>query len=149
MTRRPHHSERRQSELSRKYAGDFTHVPLHNEVADRVLEDDQLAQILDAAALANAAADTRVNYHGEDQAYVEKIEDAAGELSWTARQRALEVVAEVCQTIIDDGDDWIDEGHWETGEIRGAQAEAREWLQSNTNAAKRAGVLDAVSEVDA
>jgi hypothetical protein len=145
MTRRSVSSKRMQSDFDR-FANDFEAVPLHNKVFEDIGEDDQLARLCDAAAAADAARDLRISYHGEDVDFAEKIKDAEGQLRWVARQRALEVVAEACATVITDGDQWVDEGHWEQTTIDGAKHEAREWLQTHTNEADRVGVLGAVAD---
>lgn len=142
---RPRQSKKRQSELSSDMATDFDAVPLHNLVHDVVSEDDQLARLLDAAALADEAGDVRRDALGEDAELVDDVRDAWGKLSDAARERALEAVAEACATIIQDGDDWVEDGHCAQDEMDSAKHEARNWLQTHTNEASRVGVLEEVS----
>ncbi|MBX0325780.1 hypothetical protein EGH21_22440 [Halomicroarcula sp. F13] len=142
MTRRSPASKQMQSDFAERFADEFDEAPLHNKVWDDLGEDDQLARLCDAAAMADAAADLRVSYLGEDVDHLEPIEEAEGTLGWVARQRAVEAVAEVCATLIQDGDQWVEEGHWEQTTIDGAKQEAREWLQTHTTEAERVGALE-------
>jgi hypothetical protein len=130
-------------------ASDFDAVPLHNKVYDDLGEDDQLARLCDAAAMADSAGDLRVSYLGEDVDFVESIEAAWGKLDYVARERALEATADVCATLIQDGDQWVEEGHWEPTTIEGAKREAREGLQQHTIEARRVGALDTLDGMGA
>ena len=145
MMRRPPASRKRQNTFSREMASDFDEAPLHNKVADAIDQDGQLARVLDAAARADEAADVRAAENGSGAEFVDNVEEAWGLLSNVARERALEVVAEACRTVIEDGDQWAAEGHWTESEIADAQHEAREWLQLHTNIAIRLGLLEEVS----
>ena len=141
MARRSPVSTRMQSSFERRFAEDFDEAPLHNKVWDDIGEDEALARFCDAAAAAEAAADHR----DHDDELGEAADNCEGTFRWAARQRALEVVAEACATVITDGDQWADEGHWEQQTVNAAKREAREWLQAHTNEADRAGVLRMVS----
>lgn len=129
-------------------ASDFEQEPLHNKVHDNIGEDEQLAQFCDAAMNADTASDLRERYHGENAEFIEDTREAWGKLSYVARQRAMEVVAETCATLIREGDQWVEDGHWTAQEIEDAQDEAYIWLQSHTNQASRAGVLEAVTQFE-
>ena len=142
MSRRSVSSTRQQGDFASRFAEDFDADVLANKVHDDLGADDQLARLCDAASAADAAGDLRESYHGEDAEYVEEVEEAWGTLSHVARERALEVVAEACATVIDEGDEWAEAGHWEAEAIREAKHEAREWLQMHTNEAARAGVME-------
>ena len=142
MTRRSVSSTRKQKSFASGFAEDFEAAAIQNAVHDDLGEDDQLARLCDAAAAADAAGELRESYHGEGADGVEEIEEAWGKLSHVARQRALEVVAEACARIIDEGDEWAADGHWEADAIAEAKYEARTWLQHHTNEAARVGVLE-------
>lgn len=142
MTRRSVSSTRKQGNFSSRLAEDFNAAPLANKIHDDLGADDQLARLCDAAAAADAAGDLRESYHGEGVDGADAIEEAWGKLSHVARQRALEVVAEACAHIIDEGDEWVEEGHWGADVMREANYEARTWLQHHTNEAARVGVLE-------
>lgn len=136
-----------QSDFARRFASDFDVNPLHNFMWDYIGGDDQLAWLCDAADAADTAGDVRENHHGEDAELVEDVEKAWGKLHHVARERALEAVAESCATVIEDGDQWVEEGHWEQATIDAAKAEARDWLRHHSNEAERADVMG-VLEVD-
>lgn len=142
MTRRSVSSTRKQKDFASRLSEDFEAAAIQNAVHDDLGEDDQLARLCDAAAAADAAGDLRESYHGEGADGVGEIEEAWGKISHVARQRALEVVAEACARIIDEGDEWVADGHWETDAIAEAKYEARTWLQHHTNEAARVGVLE-------
>ncbi|PHQ45146.1 hypothetical protein DJ68_14715 [Halorubrum sp. C3] len=142
MTRRSVSSTRKQKNFASRLAEDFEAAAIQNAVHDDLGVDDQLARLCDAAAAAAAAGDLRESYHGEGADGVDAIEEAWGKLSHVARQRALEVVAEACAHIIDEGDEWVEEGHWEADAIAEAKYEARTWLQQHTNEAARVGALE-------
>ncbi|KOX94233.1 hypothetical protein [Halorubrum tropicale] len=144
MTRRSVSSTRKQKSFASGFAEDFEAAAIQNAVHDDLGEDDQLARLCDAAAAADAAGDLRESYHGEGADGVEEIEEAWGKLSHAARQRALEVVAEACARVIDEGNEWVADGHWEADAIAEAKYEARTWLQHHTNKAARVGVLEVV-----
>jgi hypothetical protein len=133
-------SIRRQQEFADDTARDFEADPLHITVHNEIIEDDQLAQLCDAAIEASIASDRREGIHGEDGPGVENLSEAWGRIAYVARQRALEVVAEACATVVQDGDQWIEEGRWNAETIHEAQAEAREWMQAHTNETNRANV---------
>lgn len=145
MTNRPVAATRRQRELAYEMADEFETLPLQNGIYDALLEDEQLAGLCDAAAEAAAASEQRERF-SEDAEYLEDLKEAWGILSHIVRQRALEVVADTCVTIIHDGDQWIEDGHWDTEEIHDAIQEAREWTQTYTNPVNRVYRLAEVSE---
>jgi hypothetical protein len=140
MTDRPVASTRRQREFADGMASDFEYVPVHNTVHDEILDDDQLAWLCDAAATVSIASDLRERSYGEDGKYVENLEEIWGRLDYIARQRALEVVAEACATVIQDGEQWAEDGHWDAETIHKAQDEARQWMRWHTNETNRANV---------
>ena len=142
MTRRSVSSTRKQKGFASRFAEDFEAAAIQNAVHDDLGEDDQVARLCDAAAAADAAGDLRESYHGEDAVGVEKVREAWGALSAVALQRALEVVAEACARLLDEGDEWVADGHWEADAIAEAKYEARTWLQHHTNEAARVGVLE-------
>jgi len=133
------------NDFGERMADDFEETLLHNAVYDRVPEDGQLQQLCEAAARADQAAAARRNVLGEDVEYAENIDRAEGRLQWTARQRAIEVVAEACALVIQEADDWDDA--WDRHDINGAQREAADWLRHHTNEAERAGAMGALEEV--
>ena len=104
MTRRSVSSTRKQKDFASRLSGDFEAAAIQNAVHDDLGEDDQLARLCDAVAAADAAGELRESYHGEGADGVEEIEEAWGKLSHVARQRALEVVAEACARLLDEGD---------------------------------------------
>lgn len=131
---------RRQNELQSRMADDFDAVVLHNKVHDDLGEDLQLATLLDA----NARTHEGLEYREKDLDEPTRTGDlanAAGIISDVADNRAREIVAEACQTVVDDGDEWVEEGHWEREKIDAAQHEAKNWLQAHTNEASRLGLL--------
>ena len=134
-------ASRRVREISSRFAESFDAAAIHNTVHDDVLEDQDLALMLDAAFRAEEVEE----YREADDEVAEALLEAWGKLSWATEQRAQEVVAQSCATVIQEGDQWAAEGHWDDDEIAVAQHEAREWLQVNTNAADRADVLDAIA----
>ncbi|GAA3882771.1 hypothetical protein [Haloarcula argentinensis] len=142
---RPVASKRQQSDFSERFAEDFDTAPLHNTVWTEIDEDAQLARFCDGAAAAEAAAEHREDRQGYD-ALAEKADKGWGRLRKAARERALEVVAEACATVIQDGDQWVNEGHWEQEVIDAAKREARDWLQCHTNEADRVGVLEVLAD---
>lgn len=146
MRRRSPDSKRCQREFAESFATDFDAAPVHNHVWETVDADDQLAALCDAAAAADAAGDLREDCLGEDVEHAEKVEEAADRLHWVARQRALEVVAEACATVINDAGQWVADGIRTAEEMEDATFEAREWLQLHTNEAARVGVLEGLGE---
>jgi len=129
-----------QSEFT-SMASDFDETPLHNKVYDDINEDEELARFCDAAA----AADEAGEYRSRDDELTEAANECWGRLHWAARQRALGVVAEACEAVITDGDQWADEGHWDQETMDDAKHEAREWLRMHSNEAERTGVLGVLS----
>ncbi|MFW6434823.1 MAG: hypothetical protein ACOCY1_00435 [Halovenus sp.] len=130
----------RQQDLQSGMAGEFDATALHNRVYESLGQDLQLATLLDAAAHTHEAHE----YREDDLAEPTRLDDlanAAGMISHVAEQRAREIVAEACQTIIDDGDQWVAEGHWDRDQIDAAQDEAEDWLRHNTNVTSRLGLL--------
>jgi hypothetical protein len=131
---RPRASEIRQQEFA-EMSQEFEAAPLSNTVSEAILDDDQLTQLCDAAAETSIASDLRERSHGEESESAEKLHEAWGYLDYVARQRALEVVAESCEMVIQDGDHWDDDDAIDT-----AQQEAREWMRAHTNETERANV---------
>jgi hypothetical protein len=132
-------SERRQKEFA-EMSREFKAVPLSNTVYETLLDDDQLTQLCDAAAEASLANDLRGRSHGEESESAEKLEDAWGYLDYVARQRALEIVAESCATVIQDAEQWDEPAHWDDDAIDNAQQEARAWMSAHTNETEQANV---------
>jgi hypothetical protein len=145
MSYRPRASEIRQKEFA-EMAQDFEAGPLHNTVYDEIIDDDQLAQFCDAAAEAKNARHSRESAVGENGIYVEDLNEAWGTIAYIARQRALEVVAEACARVIQDGEQWIEADQWDATKIREAQEEAREWMKWHTNETERANVAGVLTD---
>jgi hypothetical protein len=141
MRQRTPGSQQRQREFARELADDFAEPPLSNTVHDDLIEDLQLSLLCDATKAADDARDRRSNYHGEDAAFVDDLDEGWGKLAFVSRQRALEVVAEACKTVVQEGDQWVNETPIATAEIREAQQEAREWMRSHTTEMERVGWL--------
>jgi hypothetical protein len=139
MSHRPVASTRRQGEFA-DMADDFEAIPLRNTISDAIINDDQLVQFCDAAAEAKNARHSREAAVGEDGTHVEYLNETWGRLVYVARQRALEVVAEACATVIQDEKQWGDDGHWDDETIHEAQDEARQWMRWHTNETNRANV---------
>lgn len=145
MSYRPRASEIRQKEFA-EMSHEFEAAPLSTTVSEAILADDQLAQLCDAAAEASIASDLRERSHGEESESAEKLHEAWGYLDYVARQRALEVVAESCATVIQDGEQWDEPDHWDADTIHEAQDEAREWMSWHTNETERANVAGVLTE---
>jgi hypothetical protein len=145
MSYRPRASEIRQKEFA-GMSHDFETVPLSNTVHDEILDDDQLTQLCDAAAEASIASDLRERSHGEESDSVEQLQEAWGYLDYEARQRALEVIAESCATVIEHGEQWDEPDHWDDDAIDNAQQEARAWMSEHTNETERANVEEVLTE---
>lgn len=145
MTNRPVEATRRQRDIAHGMADDFQTTPLHNAVHDALSDDTELVRLCDAVAEAAAASEHRERVHGEDGAFKD-LNEAWGILAHVVRQRALEVVADTCVTIIHNGDQWADDDPWNTEEVHDAIQEAREWAQSHTNAVSRIGRMGEVSD---
>lgn len=122
-----------------RFSADFEEIPPRETVFDTVREDDQLEQLLETAERLRESRDLRANWHGGDAEFVETLAGLVGVVEFVGQQRALEAVAEACAAVIRDGPEWGDE--FSAVEIEAAQAEARDWLSHNTDAASRAGVL--------
>lgn len=128
-------------------ADQFEATLLHNRVHERVdgqhTTDHALAAVLDASERAHAIDDR------------EDVPDAVGDAGFDAGERLYEVVDELvedaiaraCATIVIEAADWADT--WDQEQIAAAKHEAREWLQVHTEAAERAGVLEAVQVQEA
>lgn len=145
MSYRPRASERRQKEFA-DMADDFEAVPLHNTVYDKIIDDKQLADCCDAAAEAKNARQSRECQYGENESHVEYLNETWGRLVYVARQRALEVVAEACATVIRDGDQWTENDQWNAATIQHAQQESREWLNAHSNETERAQVWEVLTD---
>lgn len=145
MARRPRQSRTRQAELASGMATDFDATILHNTVHDAVAEDEQLAQVLDAAATTDHACESRADALDSDDEFVEDLRDAWGVLSHVAETRAREAVAEACATVIRDGDQWAAEDYASEDGIETAQQDAREWLRENTAVSGRLDLLEEVT----
>lgn len=138
-------SKKLQSSLESEMAEQFDTTPLHNSVYDAVAQDAGLERVCDAYAAIAEASNTREKTIGLDE-HVKTMADASVTHTDIARERALEVVADACLTLLQDGDQWAAEGHWTESEISDARYEARTWLQAHLDVAER---IDARSEATA
>ncbi|ELZ84426.1 hypothetical protein C453_12806 [Haloferax elongans ATCC BAA-1513] len=134
-----------QNSFAHDLGNDIEAEVLHNLVHDDLNQDDQLTHYCDAAAEADAAADIRESYESRDAEFVDELEHAWDSIATVAHQRAFEVVAESCVTVISDGDEWADEGHYDVDAVDNAKHEAREWLQTHTDIAERVGALEVLA----
>lgn len=131
--------EKRVRQLAHDTAEEFKSTILHNRVSEQVRGGHtRHPDLLRVIQLAEGAYDL-----SED-----RDDDVVGTAAFRAAEKlndqidALvdEAIAEACRVIICETDDWTDT--WDQAEIDAARREAREWLQSNLDAAERAGVLD-------
>jgi len=134
---RPNGGLEMQRDFADRFPTDFETTILADCIHDGLRADVELAQLCDAAALADEAADVRAEHSAE------AVKQPWGKLRHEARQRALEVVALNCQVVIEQADRW-DHG---AEAVDAAQAEARDWLRHHTNEAERAGAMGALEEV--
>ena len=144
MVRRSYRAKNRQKKLVRELAYPFDAAPLHNRAAEALGQDDQLWQLLEAWAEAEQALEVRDNAMGytTDGSRCGDLDDAASTINEVVRDRALEVVADACVEVIEHGDEWAADGHWDEATIADAVHEAREWLQTNHEVAERVGSLE-------
>jgi hypothetical protein len=142
---RPRASEIRQKEFA-EMSQEFEAAPLSNTVYEAILDDDQLTQLCDAAAEASIASDLRERSHDEESESAEKLHEAWGYLDYVARQRALEIVAESCATVIEHSEQWDEPNHWDDDAVANAQQEAREWMKAHTNETHRANVAEVLAD---
>lgn len=143
---RPGRSIRRQSEMASNMASDFDAEVVSDLVLEEIGDDRQLALILDTCVSSKQAHARRGAEMGDDAEFVDDVKDMHGRLSYIARQRALEVVAEACATVIHEADEWVDKERVSDTAAREARDEAREWLRHHTNEAVRVDVLEAISQ---
>jgi len=136
MSDRPHGAVQRQRTFAGTLPNDFETTVLADHIHEDLRGDEQLARLCDASAAADNAVDARE----QEDDVEETIRKGWGRLDHAARQRALEVVAESCALVIEDGDQWVEAGHREQEAVDAAQAEAKQWLRYHTNEAERAGV---------
>lgn len=133
-------AEREQREIADRYCTDFSVRLLRDAVLEDILQDEQLGQLLDLHYRAEAANHMRKEEIGADD-NAETIREVSGRVRNLATQRAREVVAEACERVRDQAEDWADRDvHVDELEARQAIAEAQDWLSHNSNPAVRAGV---------
>jgi hypothetical protein len=138
--------QQRPREFARNMANDFDAVPLHNTVHDELTDVDQLARLCEAVNAAETATDCRQRAHGETGAGSDDLESAWGTLSHVARQRALEVVAASCITIVQDGDQWVADGYSDAETMADARQEARNRMRAHTTELERIGGIEEVPD---
>jgi hypothetical protein len=120
-------------------------APLHNRVYEA---DDGAPETLHHLATAAEAA-----YHAEDCERDRDRDDpvrAGANTAFREAKAALdayidELVAGECLHVIEHADEWAEtRDHYDVEACEAAKHEAREWLQQHTEAADRAGVLEAL-----
>jgi len=136
MVARPHDAVERQRQFADTLPKDFETAVLADHIHESLREDQELARLCDAAA----AADTAIDVRHTDDDVTERAREAWGTLAHLCRERAGEVVAESCATVIEDGDEWVEAGHREREAVDDAKYEAKQWLSYHSNEAERAGV---------
>lgn len=142
MSDRPSGAVQRQRQFAGNLPNDFETEVLADHIYDSLRSDQELARLCDAAA----AADNAIDVREADDEVEENIRDAWGTLAHSCRQRAGEVIAESCAAVIEDGDEWVEDGHRERDAVDDAQHEAKQWLSYHSNEAERAGVEYGYSE---
>lgn len=108
--------------------GQFEHRILADGVHDDVVEDGQLAQLMDAAVTAGHAVERREAQHDTVDADTADAAAAAERLRQVAETRVLEICAERCFAVLDDGHVWVEKGWEDRDDMRTAQQEAAAWL---------------------
>ncbi len=142
MNDRPSGAVMRQRQFAGRLPNDFEAEVLADHIYEGLRKDQQLARLCDAAA----AADNAIEVRHTDDDVEENVRDAWGTLAHACRQRAGEVVAESCAAVIEEGDEWVEDGHREQDAVDAAQYEAKVWLSYHSNEAERAGVEYGYSE---
>jgi hypothetical protein len=146
MTREFHRqAETRCSELATEAAEQFDSTLLHNRVHETVDgQHDREHDLLVALDLAERAHDL------SDQADSDALDDqafaAAQHLEHPVDDLVDEAVARACRDILVEGGDWTDT--WDEREVHDAQGEAMDWVGDNPAACDRAGVLEAVQDIE-
>jgi hypothetical protein len=136
--------DKRLSPLAKAQADQFDATLLHNRVHEQVQgqhgHESALEATIETAESAYAVAERREEYGG-GAAF-----SAAEQLNEIVDVAVAEEVATACAVIITEADGWTDA--WDAADIHEAQAEAREWIGRNLNAAERAGVLEECLDAD-
>lgn len=122
---RPAASIDRQSGFAKELSTDFDSWLLRNIVWSVVEADAQLRKLCDCRSVASDAAGIREFQHGEDAAYLGKIEAIEMTLDRLARERAAELVALACAECLADGDQWASNTTFDDARVEEAQAEAK------------------------
>lgn len=102
--------------------------------------DDTIVEIAEAVGRANYAMSAARDLEAGENPVHEHASDGWGSLLDALDARLDELVAEECATVVTESEAW----HWDDDEQADAVHEAREWLQTNQEIAKRAGVWSEV-----
>jgi len=124
--------------LASDAAGQFDVTLLHNRVYEQVKgqhdEHNDLIRLLDLAERSFQLAN--------DRDHDDEIFAAAETLNSQVEALVDEQVAKACAVIVREADGWSDA--WDQTDIDDAKHEAREWLETNEEVARRAGVWEEV-----
>lgn len=108
---------------------EFDHRILADGVHDDIVEDQQLAETEDAIAKLEDQRDRRRDELAETTTdHAAEIVRSIEHLQGTARQRVMELCAIRCDTVLADGDEWVDEGWEDADAVQAAKHEAAQWL---------------------
>jgi hypothetical protein len=117
---------------------EFDNGLLRDGVWEDVLVDTQLAQLEDAIATAeNARERRRGELDDTSEDHGTRVAAGMDDLQSVVRQRVLELCAERAHTILEDGDQWVTEGHVDSGDLAAAQHEAAGWLREHPDVCQR------------
>ena len=141
--------EKRVRQRARNEAEQFDAALLHNRVYDQVQgshdREHDLARLVELTEDAYAFAEDDRDAYGDDP-IGDAAFDAAERLNDQVDAVVAEQVARACAVVATEAQDWTDA--WDREELAAARHEAREWLQTHTEAAERAGVLDDVTGIE-
>jgi len=137
-----HAASKRSKTIASDTADEFDATLLHNRVYEHLQGQcggsDDLIRLLDLAERAYDLAADRDDVDGRMDIF-----GAAEDLNDQVDAVVAEEVARACAVVLDEGNDWTDV--WDQADVDDAVFEARQWLQANHEAAKRAGVWEEVT----
>jgi hypothetical protein len=120
------------STLASETADQFEAVPLHNLVYETVqgqhTSDPTLTRVLELTEDCYQLADER-GHPSSDDPVASAAFQAAEALRAQRSTLVDEAVAQACETLIEEGDEWTDA--WAREELDAAQREARQWLDAH------------------
>lgn len=126
-------ARKRLSDYRKSAYEQFENHIIHNTVAEKVQEDEELRQLVDVVEQAHQINENKLQ---RDEVRSTAF-GAAEDLNDHADELKNDAIAKACADVVQYASDWLEDGIYEREELQASVDEARQWLRDHDEVVDR------------